>query len=290
MEIVERDASVSIRAPAKLNLFLEVLGKRPDGYHELATIMQAITIYDDLAFERAPAEITLVTDSPDVPHDRTNLVVRSAELLRERAGIRAGATIRLTKRIAVGSGMGGGSSDAAATLLGLNRLWKAGLSRDDLHPLAAQIGSDVAFFLYGGTAYCRGRGEIIEPLSGVRRFTYVVVCPGLAVSTKEVYENYRPGLTSVPEDYRLFKEEVTIGGVATLPHFFNRLEAVTTQLHPSLKDVSERMTRAGLDGVTMTGSGSAFFGMASGRKEAGDIVQRLIQLGIGTAVMAESIP
>ncbi len=290
MDIVERNNALVARAPAKLNLFLEVVGKRPDGYHELVTIMQAVSIYDEISFERTDGPITLTCDSPAAPADATNLVWKAAESLRVRSASRYGARISLAKRIAVGAGMGGGSSDAAAALVALNRLWGLNLRREDLHPLAAALGSDVPFFLYGGTCICRGRGEIVEPLSGVKPLTYVVVMPEVSVSTKQVYQNFRPDLTSAHPDYRLFVGQLRRGGSEDVPNFFNRLESVTMQLVPQLRVVSEAMKRAGLLGVTMTGSGSAFFAVSRSRKEALEAVDRLTQNGIGQVVMAETVP
>lgn len=288
MEILSRGSKLVARAPGKLNLFLEVLRLRPDGYHELVTIMQAITICDEIEFERTDGPISLTTNSAAVPADETNLVWKAAELLRSHAGSRYGATIYLAKRVATGAGMGGGSSDAAAALVALNQLWDLGLRRDELHPLAARLGSDVPFFLYGGTCLCRGRGEIVEPLEGIRPLTYVVVMPGLNVSTKEVYQNCRPGLTSAHMDYKLFLNTLRGRASEQEPQFFNRLEAVTMQLMPQLRLVSDAMKGAGLKGVTMTGSGSAFFAAATGRKEALQAVNMLSQLNVGQALMAES--
>ncbi len=290
MEILERAGRLVACAPAKINLFLDVLAKRPDGYHELVTIMQTVSLYDELSFERTDGPIELTCDSPAVPGDATNLVWKTAELLRSRAGSRYGARISLTKRIPVGAGMGGGSSDAAAALVALNRLWGLNLRREELQPLAAALGSDVPFFLYGGTCICRGRGEIVEPISEVAPLTYVLVMPEVSISTKEVYQNFRPDLTSAHPDYRLLIGQLTRGGSKDAPSFFNRLESVTTQLVPQLRLVSDAMKRAGLIGVTMTGSGSAFFAVAPDRKEAHKAVGILTQLAIGQAVMAETVP
>ena len=289
MEIRETARGLLARTPAKLNLFLEILGKRPDGYHELVSIMQTVSLYDEIEFERADEGIALSSSTPEAPADASNLVHKAATLLQAESGSRSGARISLTKRIAIGAGMGGGSSDAAATMIALNRLWGLELQPDRLHDLAARLGSDVPFFLKGGTSLCRGRGEIIEPLEGVAPLTYVIVMPWVSVSTREVYQNYRPDLTSAPVDYKLFLNKLR--GTVRLeePIFFNRLEAVTTQLVPQLIVVAESMKRAGLRGVTMTGSGSAFFGVPPVRKEASKAVAELSQLGLGQVVMADTV-
>jgi 4-diphosphocytidyl-2-C-methyl-D-erythritol kinase len=289
MEIFQKHRTLFVKAPAKLNLFLEVLGLRGDGYHELETVMQTVTLYDELTLERAPSGIRLVAESPDVPQTRENLVVKAAELLSEHAGRRLGASIRLEKHIPVGAGMGGGSSDAAAALLGLNTLWGLDLKRETLHELASRLGSDVPFFLCGGTALCRGRGEQIAQIAGVKPFTYVVVWPRLRVSTKEVYEKLPPDLTKDVRDTKLFLRELIKGAESgVFPRFFNRLESVTVRLHESLTLLGRRMTESGLERVTMTGSGSAFFGLARSRKEAGESMQNLNHIGVGEIFVVES--
>ena len=153
---------VTIETPAKVNLTLEVLGKRNDGYHEIASVMQAINLCDRLTFSIAD-DLSLITDTPGLD-TKDNLVYRAASLLNDKTGVSAGAEIHLCKGIPVAAGLGGGSSDAAATLLGLNRLWGLHLARDELEELAAQLGSDVPFFLAGGAALAEGRGERITPL------------------------------------------------------------------------------------------------------------------------------
>jgi len=289
MEIFQKDRALFVKAPAKLNLFLEVLGLRGDGYHELETVMQTVTLYDELTLELASSGIRLVTESPDVPQTRENLAVRAAELLLEHTHRRLSATIRLEKHIPAGAGLGGGSSDAAAALRGLNRLWDLDLKRETLHDLASRLGSDVPFFLYGGTALCRGRGDQIAQIGGVSPFTYVVVWPRLRVSTKEVYEKLSPDLTKDFRDTKLFLRELTKDAEAgVFPHFFNRLESVTVKLHESLALLGRRMTESGLAGVTMTGSGSAFFGVARSRKEADLSMQNLNHIGVGDIFVVES--
>ena len=329
MEISQDNEKLITRAPAKLNLFLEVLRKRPDGYHDIETVMQTISLYDELTLEAAESEIRLVTDSAEIPRDSENLVVKAAELLSNHTGRALGATLHLHKNIPVSAGLGGGSSDAAAALVGLNRLWALELGRDVLHDLAAELGSDVPFFLYGGTAVCRGRGERVTPLADVPPMTYVVVCPPLTVSTREVYENLPPphlthsaaskplppergprrrsgstlsnkprplgrgveGLTNDLRDIKLFLEQlIKEGKSGTPPQCFNRLAGVTLERHESLRLLARRMTESGLAGVTMTGSGSAFFGIATSRKEASDSAEKLTRMDVGRIFVAESIP
>src|SRR5262245_53525263 len=176
--------SVRALAPAKVNLFLEVLRRRPDGYHDLATLMVAVGLYDSLSFTaNDTGEIRLGCDDPALPTGPDNLVCRAARLLRDRHGVRAGADILLAKRIPVAAGLAGGSSDAAATLAGLNRLWQLGLDNGELARLGAELGSDVAFFFSGPAAWCTGRGEIVEPVPMARPLDLVLVSPRVGLST-----------------------------------------------------------------------------------------------------------
>jgi len=290
MDITRDGAGLTVRAPAKLNLFLEVLRKRPDGYHDIETVMQTVSLFDELHLALGAGGIRFSTDAADVPADRTNLVVLAAELLREHARCDAGATIRLTKRIPVGAGMGGGSSDAAGALVGLNRLWKLDLPREELHPLAARIGSDVPFFLYGGTAVCRGRGDVVEPVPDAPDGRYVVVYPGIHLSTRQVYENLPPGLTTDACVIKLFLSQlINRKRSANDLRLYNRLESVAVGLVESLSHLRTRMEEGGLANVTMTGSGSAFFGMVPEDKEVRRIVEELTRGDVGEVFAVESI-
>src|SRR5260370_22010199 len=185
----ERHAdALLVWAPAKVNLYLEVLAKRPDGYHEIATLMVAVSLYDTLEFkEEIAGTIRLECDHPDLGTGPDNLVWRAAQLLRERTGCPRGARIRLTKRIPLAAGLAGGSTDAAATLAGLNRLWRLGLSPTDLAQLGAALGSDGAFFFATPAARCTGRGEQVTPVSLGKLQWCVLICPPVGIATTGVY-------------------------------------------------------------------------------------------------------
>lgn len=181
---------MELRAYAKINWDLLIRGKRPDGFHLLDTVMVNVDLHDSLNFE-ASDNIRLTCSDASLPTDSRNLVVRAAELLAKHSGFSGGACIHLTKRIPAGGGMGGGSSDAASTLLGLNKLWNLGWTVEQLQPLAAELGSDVAFFLYGGWRRCLGRGEIVEALEGSENWPPVrllLILPPWHVSTPLVYK------------------------------------------------------------------------------------------------------
>jgi 4-diphosphocytidyl-2-C-methyl-D-erythritol kinase len=181
-------AALTLRAPAKVNLFLEVTAKRADGFHAVNTLMVAVSQVDTLEFALlANGVIDLTCSDPALSTGPENLVRRAAELLRHRTGCQSGATIRLTKRIPMQAGLGGGSSDAATTLVGLNRLWGLGLGVDELATQAASLGSDVAFFFRPPAAWCTGRGEEVSPRTIGRRLHFVLVCPPFGLATADVY-------------------------------------------------------------------------------------------------------
>ena len=184
---------VEVLAPAKLNLFLEVLGRRPDGYHEIETVMVAISLCDTLTFRDDPSgAIRLRCSDPALPVGADNLVIKAADRLREATGCRRGAEIDLTKVIPAQAGLAGGSSDAAATLAALDRLWDLRLAPERLDALAAEVGSDVPFFNHVPAAVCRGRGERVEPVSLMQTYNFVLVCPPVGVSTADAYRRVVP--------------------------------------------------------------------------------------------------
>lgn len=264
--------AVTLRAPAKLNLFLEVLGERPDGFHEIATVMHAVDLADSVAL--APREepgTHLAVSPPDaaVPAGAENLCVRAAELVRHLAGRTDGLEIRLEKHIPVGAGLGGGSSDAAAVIKGLDRLWSLGLGRDQMLRLAARLGSDVPFFIQGGTALCTGRGEIVEPLPETGELTFALNLPQLVVSTRDVYKKVKSFLTENVKNVNLFIEALETGDPRLWgPAMFNRLEGPAFGLHPELAASRESLAGLRFAGVRMSGSGAALFGVAASGREA----------------------
>jgi 4-diphosphocytidyl-2-C-methyl-D-erythritol kinase len=256
---------MKLKSFAKINLGLEVLGRRPDGYHEIRTLFQSIDFHDVLAFEPGDAGTVRVQgDDPAIPWDGRNLIHRAALLIKEKCGTKAGVSIRVTKRIPAGAGLGGGSSNAAATLAGLNRLWEAGLSREDLMDLAGRLGSDVAYFFEGGLCLGEGRGERILPLPDLPRLFGVVVLPPIVSLTAEVYSRYRPSLTSRGKDSKInrFLQSFEVGSLE------NRLERTVFRLYPQLKDIKRFFKSRGAALSLVTGSGSAVFGLFRTRKEA----------------------
>jgi 4-diphosphocytidyl-2-C-methyl-D-erythritol kinase len=283
---------VEVSAPAKLNLYLEILGRRPDGYHDLESLMVTVDLYDSLTFAEDPTgAITLSCDDPTLPTGSENLVVKAAETLRNATGCRRGARITLKKSIPAQAGLAGGSSDAAATLTALDRLWNLQLPPGQLDALAGLIGSDVAFFRHGPSAVCRGRGEVVEtfPLPGP--LTFVLVCPPFGVGTADVYQRLVP--PAAPRSIGPFLEAFASGNPRTIgSHLFNRLQPIAETLCPALIKVRDDLASVGsdLDGHLMSGSGSAFFGLASDPDAAQDAANRLETLGLGKIRVVTSRP
>jgi len=273
---------VRARCPAKLNLFLEILGRRPDGYHDLATVMVPIDLFDTLEVTEA-RRFTLDVEGPPLPGVNTvEKAYRAVAKRRKIPGVRA----RLVKGIPAGSGMGGGSSDAAAMIEALDRLFGLGLDRD---AVAAEIGSDVNFFLGRDPALCTGRGEQVAPLVSRTPVHAVVVWPGFSLSTAEVYRRVRQFLTRTPRDVIDFLNRFDRGETGALGRaLFNRLESAAFDLHPELGRARRALARLPFAGARMTGSGSALYGLCSSRSEAERLARRVRQASLGGFVAAAS--
>jgi 4-diphosphocytidyl-2-C-methyl-D-erythritol kinase len=274
--LIERDAdALVIWAPAKVNLFLEVLAKRPDGYHDIATLMVAVSLYDTLELrEDESRQIRLTCDTPALSTGQDNLVVRAAELLRQRTGFRGGAAIHLRKRIPVAAGLAGGSTDAAATLAGLNRLWRLGLRRDDLAALGAELGSDVAFFFATPAAWCTGRGERVTSWPVGRPLYLVLACPAAGLATAEVYRGVSvPARPETGEEIRQALAEGDVEGIGRRLH--NRLQPVAERLCAPVAAVQARLAQFHPAGRLMSGSGTSVFALGRDRAEALRIARAL---------------
>lgn len=249
---------LQVQSPAKVNWNLRVIGKRKDGFHEIESLVSAVTLYDDLTFTgRSDSIIELTCENTNVPTGEGNLVWRAATLLSKQSGCNLGVACHLTKRIPLGGGMGGGSSNAATTLLALNQFWSLGWPLDRLLPLAAQLGSDVPFFLYGGTGIISGRGEIIRPAHLGWHGWIVLIMPKFPVSTPAVYSQWRPDEERGSE---LKVEPQPAGNArAWMEHTFNMLEKPAMHVCPELKILLERSTEIVKRPVRVSGSGSTLF-------------------------------
>lgn len=251
---------VRVRALAKINLDLRVLGKRPDGYHEIRTIFQTISLADSLDIAFTPGRKTSIElDDPLAISD--NLVVRAARLAMDAMRVNGRVEMRLRKRIPMGAGLGGGSSDAAAVLLALPALAGRALPLPKLSDVAARLGSDVPFFLLGGAAVGIGRGTELFPLPDRTAMAGLVVAPAVHVNTAQAYRDLSPGLTTESQENKIlsFQSQAWERGVDRFPG--NDFEAVVFKQHRNLADLKKRLMRAGATVVLMTGSGSALFGL-----------------------------
>lgn len=287
-----RSDAVTVRVPAKINVYLEVRGLRTDGYHAIDTVMLPVGLEDRLTARRVRGtDVSLRIRRPGgVPLDGTNTVLRAARALREAAGVAAGATLILEKRIPVGAGLGGGSADAAGALVALDRLWRCRAGPAALSALAASIGSDVPFFLGDGPARATGRGERVSPVPCRGAFHAVLVYPGVPLSTGNVYEKCKARLTRVRRSARLrhILSALRGGNAAALgAHLRNDLEAAAVSLAPSLRTLHADLDRLLFLGVGMTGSGSAFFGVCAGRAEALARARAVGRAGLGRAWAVE---
>jgi 4-diphosphocytidyl-2-C-methyl-D-erythritol kinase len=259
---------IVVWAPAKVNLFLEVLGKRPDGYHEIATLMVTAGLYDTLVLADDPAgAVSLTISRPDLSAGPDNLVVRAARLLKEHTGGKRGCRIRLVKRIPMAAGLAGGSTDAAATLLGLNRLWRLGLSNDELARLSAALGSDIPFFVHGPAAWCTGRGEKVTPVPTAARLDLVLVCPAFGMPTARVYG--RVAVPDEPVSGDAIRQALAAGDVGAVGRLlFNRLQPAAEALDPRIAEYSRRLAELAPAGRLMSGSGSSLFALCRSADEA----------------------
>ena len=271
---------LTVLAPAKLNLTLEVLGKRPDGFHEVRSVIQAINLCDRLTF-RLSREVAIQSNLPDWTAE-DSLVSRVVGLLQETTGCSTGAAIEVDKRIPLLSGLGGDSSDAAATLSGLNKLWELGLSRERLLELAAQLGSDVSFFLYGGTALAEGRGEAVTPLPPLPRMWVVVVVPDVPRRPGKTKQMYASLNASHYTDGRITQRLVkALEGEGELNPslLFNTFENVAFA-EPELKLYRDHLVKLGADNVHLVGSGPALYSPARDRAPAEDLYNLCKQQGM----------
>jgi 4-diphosphocytidyl-2-C-methyl-D-erythritol kinase len=254
-----------LRAPAKVNLTLEVLGRRADGYHDICSVVQAISLADELTFAPAP-DVTLRCDEPDLQGPE-NLVWRAADLLRRSAGVRQGAAIALAKRIPVAAGLGGGSSDAAACLRGLNALWRVDLGVERLMDLAAHLGSDVPFFMLPrGCALAEGRGERLTPLPPLPRRWLVLVKPPIGISAAAAYGALDATEWSDGTHTRAWLAQAK--SLGTVPAPFNGLEPAALRAAPEAAAARDTLLAADAPYAVMSGSGSTYFCLFESEQEA----------------------
>ena len=263
------DDSIIVDGNAKINLTLDILGKRPDGYHEVAMVMQSIGLHDTVKLSKIPRGIELVLDVPGLEADEQNLAWRAAQLLLGGEETPGGVRIELTKRIPIAAGLAGGSADAAAVLRGVNALYHLGLTQEELCAYGAKLGSDIPFCIMGGTMMATGRGEVLEALSPVPPFWVVLAKPKISVSTAWAYRNYDEQGTEVHPDNAAIREKIAghdREGIASL--LCNVLERVTIKQYPVIAQYKAWMMEKGALASMMSGSGPTVFGLFSSEGEA----------------------
>lgn len=262
----------------KLNLYLEVIGRRPDGYHDIETIFQTVSLSDELRVREHPSGLLLTCSHPDLETGSGNLVIQAARLLQQRTGCRQGARMHLEKRIPVAAGMAGGSGNAAAALTALNHLWGLGLGLAELQSLGLELGSDVPYCLVGGTAAATQRGEALSPLPEADAVWFVLVHPPIEVSAARVYQSGR--LEHSPEqpvDGQTPAFRAAIGALAAgnWPDVvFNRMESAVFYDHSHLAEMRDRLLDAGCLAAAMSGSGPTLFGVCATKQEARRVAGR----------------
>ncbi|MDD2751881.1 MAG: 4-(cytidine 5'-diphospho)-2-C-methyl-D-erythritol kinase [Candidatus Omnitrophica bacterium] len=271
---------IVIKSYAKLNLYLEVLNQRKDGYHNIYTLFERIDLADTITLRCLPGKtIKINSNSQEIPHNQDNLAYKAALILQKSLHRKKGVEIFIKKQIPVGSGMGGGSSNAASTLLGLNKLWHLNLSRPQLVNFAQKLGSDVPFFVYDCPfALGQGRGEMVKPLKSLNslKLWHLVAVPRIFVSTAKIYAGWDKAkkgpilrLTSAKSNVKILILNLKKRDLLGVAHYlFNSLEKVTTRFYPGLVQAKRNLQNTGLQAAMMSGSGSAVFALCVSRKEA----------------------
>ncbi len=266
-----------IRTPAKVNLYLEILGRRDDGYHNIDTVMQAVTLWDDIELEERRSGLEVICETPGIPLDEENLAARAWLAFRERTGRPRGLKIRITKRIPISAGLGGGSGNAAGVLRGLDEMCGGG---EDLETLAARIGSDVPFFLSGGTQRGTGRGTDLTVLPSLPECCILLVCPEIPVSTRWAYEHVKMPLTRAADLITMIQSGLRHGDVSGVARgLFNRFEPVILRTYPVLDSLKSEISRHRALGVVLSGSGPTLAGLFDSREAAFSLHGRLAQRG-----------
>jgi len=274
------------QSPAKVNLFLRVLRKRADGYHDILSLMQRISLCDEMSFSLRDEGIVVTCPGTSLPEDRNNIVYRAAEAVLALAGGKTGVEITIRKKIPVAAGLGGGSSNAATTLVTLNEMAGTNLGTEELMRMGAKLGADVPFFIFGRTALASGIGDHLEAVDGIPPIWFVLVNPGFEISTREVYERLRLGLTEDSIQYTM-PQLTTVSRVAE--ELYNDLERVSLPLYPALSEIKERLTAQGASGSLMSGSGPTVFGIFESEDDARKAEGKLREARIGSVFVASSI-
>lgn len=277
---------LTIRAMGKINLGLDVIRRMENGYHQVKMVMQTVKVYDELTFERREKPgIVLTADVPGLPVDESNLIHRAARRLEEARSFPCGAAIHLQKRIPMAAGMAGGSADAAAAFVGLNRLLDLGFSRKELQEMAVKVGADVPYCIEGGTRLSEGIGEVLTPLPAPPACSVLIAKPDIDVSTRYVYENLHVDTISHHPDVDGVLEALRVGSLARLcGSMENILERVTGKEYPVIGELEARMKEAGALASLMSGSGPTVFGLFAERAQAETAAGELEKKGLASHI------
>ncbi len=254
---------LQFKTPAKINLGLQINKKREDGFHELETLFQMVAWFDDIELEETQEKVELFCDTPGIPNDETNLVVKAARLLQNHFPDKCGGVkIKLKKNIPSGAGLGGGSGNAAGVLLALNHLWNLKIPREELISMASELGSDVPFFLMSPCAIGTGRGEILQPIENPINFYILMIYPGFPISTPWVYGNLKLKLTKAENNISILTNFLTRSEFAQLgAALYNDLEPVVFKRYPEVLKIKDELLNSGAGGALLSGSGSTVFGI-----------------------------
>ncbi len=267
---------MKLHANAKINWTLDITGQRPDGYHLMDMLMQPITLHDTITLDRAPTVTLTVSGTPLIPPDERHLAYRAAKALRQTMGYEAGAAIHVLKRIPAGAGLGGGSADAAAVLVGLNRLWRLGLDTQALEAIGLTLGADVPFCIRGGLARVRGIGEELLSFPEAPAWPLVVIQPCEGLSTGAVFKAYHAQTDIQRPDTDAAAQALRTGALSMLlPALGNVLESVSIQMRPEIGQALTALKTHGAAAAQMSGSGSAVFGLFASPEAAADAAARL---------------
>ena len=267
----------TVLSPAKVNLFLKVVSKRPDGYHNIVSIVDLISLFDVIHFEETSDDIVTVRDDKDVlPRDMGNTMYRAATNLKERFNIKSGIHICIEKHIPIGSGLGGPSSNAATVLKELVKIWKIDLNKNELNKIGGSVGADVPLFLYGKPCVMRGIGDLISPIE-LPSLWYLIIYPNMSISTRRVYEGLKIVLTKKQNDIKLVAKFNNAREISAILE--NDLEKVGILLCPTIQTIKERLIKSGAGGALMSGSGSSVFGIFETKEEAEQASASLADMG-----------
>jgi len=268
---------ILIKAPAKINLYLDILGKRPDGYHDLKMIMQTVSLYDEISLKKIDTTIELSSDAP-MPTGEKNTAYKAAKLMIDTFGIKSGVKIEIKKKIPMGAGLAGGSTDAAGVIKGMNEMFELGQNQEELAKLGKKVGADVPFCVIGGTAIAEGIGEQITVLDKFNDVDIVMVKPDFSASTAYIFGKYcgddlreKPGIEKLIESMR--NRDIKEVG----KYLYNALETVTAIEYDEIDKIKSKLLELGAQGPLMSGSGSTVYGLFQCRQEAEFAVEELSQ-------------